>query len=68
MPSRLFFLSSLNETISILRDVWLVFLSPCFIYIPVLNANNVDPDQKPRSAASDQSTLFANVPCMGRGA
>ena len=29
------------------------FLSPSFIYIPTLNANNVDPDQSPRSVASD---------------
>ena len=26
----------------------------CFIEIPVFNANSVDPDQTPRSAASDQ--------------
>ena len=26
---------------------------PCFVEIPVLNANNVDPDQTLRSAASD---------------
>ena len=45
MPSRLFYLSSLDESISIIRDVHLVFLSPCFICIPVLNANSVDPDQ-----------------------
>ena len=29
------------------------FLSSCFIYIPVLNANSVDTDQTPRTAASD---------------
>ena len=28
-------------------------LLPCFIEIHILNANNVDPDQTPRSAASD---------------
>ena len=26
---------------------------PCFIEIPVFNANSVDPDQTPRSAAPD---------------
>ena len=26
---------------------------PCFIEIPVFDANSVDPDQTPRSAASD---------------
>ena len=28
-------------------------LLPCFIEIPEFNANSVDPDQTPRSAASD---------------
>ena len=28
-------------------------LLPCFLEIPVLNANCVDPDQTPRSVASD---------------
>ena len=28
-------------------------LLPCFIEITVINANSVDPDQTPRSAASD---------------
>ena len=28
-------------------------LPPCFIEIPVVNANSVDPDQMPYSAASD---------------
>ena len=27
--------------------------SPCFIEIPVFNANSADPDQTPRPAASD---------------
>ena len=31
---------------------WLLYL-PCFIEIPVFNANSVHPDQTPRSAASD---------------
>ena len=35
-------------------------LLQCFIDIPELNANSVDPDQTPRS------TLLANVPFMGR--
>ena len=29
-------------------------LLPCFIKMPVLNANSVDPDQTPRFVASDQ--------------
>ena len=31
----------------------LLLLLPCFIEIPVFNANSVDPDQMPLSAASD---------------
>ena len=54
MPSRLYYLSSLDDSISMIRDVWVViFLSACFIDIPVLNANSVDPDQTPHCAASD---------------
>ena len=34
--------------------VWLVFIFTIYcIEIPVFNANSVDPDQTPRSAASD---------------
>ena len=32
---------------------YFLFLLPCFVEIPVFNANIVDPDQTPRSAASD---------------
>ena len=53
MPGRLLYLISLDESISIIRGVWLIFLSPCFIYIPVFNANSIDPDQTPHFAASD---------------
>ena len=53
MPGRLFHLSFLDESISVIRDVWLVSFITMFIYMPVLNANSVDPDQTPRSAASD---------------
>ena len=41
---------------------FLLSLLPCFRKMPVINANNVDPDQMPHSG----STLFANVPFMGR--
>ena len=41
-------------SISSRRGVWLFFvLFPCFIEIPVFNANSEGPDQTPRSAASD---------------
>ena len=49
-------------------SVWLVFfiiiLLSCFVETSE-NANSVDFDQMPRSAASDLSTLFANVPFIG---
>ena len=35
------------------KGFWSVLLLPWFTEIPVLNANSVDPDQTPRSAASD---------------
>ena len=42
---------------------WSFLLLPCFIEIPVFNANSADPDQTPRFAASDLGlTLFVNVP------
>ena len=53
MSSRLFHLSSLDESISNYKGCLVSFLSQCFIYIPVLNANSVDPDQTPHSVASD---------------
>ena len=53
MPSGLFCRNSLDWSISNKLDVWLVLLLPCFIEIPVLNANGVVPDQTPRFAASD---------------
>ena len=54
MLSGFFYLNSLDRSISSKRDVWLVFLLLLwFTEIPVFNANSVDPDQTPRSAASD---------------
>ena len=48
-----FYLDSFNQSISSMRVVWLVFLIPCFIEIPVFNASSADPDQMPSSVASD---------------
>ena len=53
MPSGLFYLNSLDRSISSLRVSDKFLLLPCFIEMSVLNANSVDPDQTPRSAASD---------------
>ena len=49
MPSRLFCLTSLNQSISNRRGVWLVLLLPCFTEKICINANSADPDQTPQS-------------------
>ena len=54
MQGGLSYLSFLDSSIANIRGVWIVFfIIPCFIEIPVRNTNSVDPDQMPRSAASD---------------
>ena len=53
MPSGLFLFNSLDRSISHRRDICCFLLLLCFIEVPVHNANNVDTDQTPRSAASD---------------
>ena len=54
MSSELCYVKSLDRSINNRRDVWLVFfILPCFIANPEFHANSVDPDQKPRYAASD---------------
>ena len=54
MPSDLIYLNSLDQPISKRKGVLLFFLLlPCFTEITVINANRVDPDQTPCSAASD---------------
>ena len=55
MPSGPFYLNTLDRSISNLRGGGLVtfLLLTCFIEFLVFNANSVDPDQTPRSAASD---------------
>ena len=67
MPSGPFYLKSLDKSFINRRGVvsyiyiyiyilllLLLLLLPCFIEIPVYNANSVDPDQTRRSAAFDQ--------------
>ena len=53
MPSRFFYFNSLDKYISYIRIVWIVLPLSCFIEISELNSNSVDPDQTPRSVASD---------------
>ena len=50
MPSGLFYLNSLDQSISSLRVSVQFLLLPCFIGMSVINANSVDPDHTPRSA------------------
>ena len=61
MPSGLFYLSSLDQSISSLRSVWSVFIITMFIEMPVVNANIVDPDQTLRSAASDLGLHYLSM-------
>ena len=49
MTNDFFYLNSLDRYISNRRSVCLVLSLPCFIDIPVFNANSVDRDQTPRS-------------------
>ena len=53
MQSGLFYHYSLDQSISSRRVPGYFLLLPCFIEILILNANSVDPDQTPHSAASD---------------
>ena len=53
MPNGLVYQNSLDRPIFDRKGVWLIFIIQCFIEILVFSANNVDPDQTPRSAASD---------------
>ena len=53
MASGLFYLKSLNRSISNRRGFWVIFIIPCFIEIRIFNAYSVDPDQMLHSVASD---------------
>ena len=53
MPNGIFCLKSFDRSISNRRGSGYFLLSPSFIEIPLFYANSVDPDQTPRSAASD---------------
>ena len=54
IPNRLFYLNSLDQSISSRRNVWIIFLLLlCFKEIPAFNANSAGPDQTPQNVASD---------------
>ena len=43
----------------------LLLLLSCFVEIAEVNANSVDPNQTPRSAASDQGLYFLPLSLLG---
>ena len=53
MQSGLSILNSLDGSIPKRMGVWLISIITMFYRIPVFDANSEDPDQTPRSAASD---------------
>ena len=53
MSSGLFYLNSLDQPISSLKDVWSAFIIIMFYKMLVFNANSVATDHTPRSVASD---------------
>ena len=65
MPSGLFYLNYLDRSISYIRGLsaWLSLLL-CVVEISELNANSVDPDQTPCSAASDQGQNHLPMPLL----
>ena len=65
MPSGLFYLIYLDASIPNRRGDWIILLLLCFIESPVFNANSVDPDQTPRSAASDLGLHCLPVSLLG---
>ena len=48
------------------KRINILYLLPCFIESPVFNANSVDPDQTPHSAASDMGLHCFQYCFMGR--
>ena len=66
MLGGLFYLNSLDRSIFSRCDDELLFLSlPCFIETDACNSNSVDPDQTPRSAASDLDLTVCQCPFHG---
>ena len=62
MHSELFYLKSLDRSISYTRSVWLAFIITVFVEIFELNAHGVDPDQTPHSVESDLDLHFCLFP------
>ena len=67
MPNGIFYRHFADRSFSNVRGIWLLFNNTMFIEIPVFDANSVDPDKTPHSAASDLGPhCFANILFMGR--
>ena len=66
MPSGLFYLTSLDRSISYIRGVLLVFIITRFSKIYLFDANGVYWSDIAFCGVSSESTFFANVPFMGR--
>ena len=66
MSSGLSYLNSLDRSISYTRGAGLAFISIIFVEISELNANSVEPNQTPRSVASDLGLHYLSMSfCMG---
>ena len=65
MQSGLFYLNSLDWSVSNRKGVWLLFIITGFIEILVYNANRVDPDQMPHSVASDLGLYCLSMSLFG---
>ena len=61
MLSGIFYLNTLDQSISNLRGIWSFFIITMFYRNSCINANMVDPNQMLHSV----STLFVIVPFMG---
>ena len=62
MSNGLFYLYSSDPSISNIKVSGQFLLLPCIIEIRVLNGNSVDPDQTPRSVASNLGLNCLPVP------
>ena len=65
MSNGLFYLTSLDRSISNRRSIWLVFIITMFIEISVFNAKSVDSDQTPHSTVSDLVYTVCSCPFYG---
>ena len=65
MAGGIFYHNSLDWSISKLAGCLVSFYYYCFIEIPVVNANNVDPEQMLCSVASDLGLHYLPITVLG---